>query len=239
MTIVQSNTALVTPTLTQLVSDIRRSVTKEAIVTLASDPVNDIIVKAINDAVADIYYRNRWNWARAQGNIILVSGQSQYPLPADFRCMAMEPVVNYVQIQEVPPEEWWRNTYTPSWNSNSALGGQPSKYMVDMALLQFWPMPSDSFIAANPSIPIIYYRLPPARLTIAADAANSPNVPPQFIELLECFGIGKLKVFLQYDDFAVDLKRYDDLLQNRIQIDMISAHPTRMRPRNWRSANFG
>lgn len=239
MTTVQSNTALTTPSLLALTTRIRRAVTKETLSSLTDDPVNNTIVDAINDSVADIYYRNRWNWAKTLGNIQLQSATSEYPLPANFFRMATEPAVYNATLIEVSPEEWERNTYTPSWNSNAAIAGQPNIYMLDRALIKFWPTPSDSFIAAYPTIPIIYYRKPPARLVLATDSANSPDVPPEFIEILSAYGVFRLKLFLHYDDAPVEMDRYEKLLLNRIQTDLISVHPSRLRPRNFRSANFG
>jgi hypothetical protein len=214
-------------------------VTKEALATLNDDPINNIIVDALNDAVSDIYYRNRWNWAKGSFNVQWNSTTNEYALPGNFMRMAYEPAINSVQLKEVSSEEWWRNIYTPSWNSSANMQGQPAIYMTEMTTLRVWPKPSDSFVAQFPSTPIIYYKKAPIRLTLASDSAKSPEVPAEFTEILCCYGMGKLKEFLQYSDFSVDLDRYEKLLMNRIQTDIISVHPTRIRPRNWRTTNFG
>lgn len=238
MTVVASNNFDATPTLLALASRIRRAVTKESLVTLTDDPVNNVIVDAINDAVNAIYYSNRWNWTRTAGSIIIAAGTTGYPLPGDFHRMATEPVINAVQLKEVSLEEWWRNTYTPSWNSNASVSGQPSIYMVDGSAITFWPAPSQSFVDSNPTIPIIYYRRPGRRLDLT-DGAVSPTVPPEFTEILASYGMAKLKEFLQYSDWQIDMQRHDALLLNRIQTENISVHPPRMRPRNWRTTNYG
>jgi hypothetical protein len=85
---------------------------------------------------------------------------------------------------------------------------------------------------------MIYYRTPSRRLTLA-DTANSPDVPSQFIEALHRFGVGMLKMFLEFTDFQKELDRYEAIILNRIQTEIVSAHPSRVRPRNWRTANFG
>lgn len=238
MTTLAGNTVGVMPSLLSLASRIRREVTKESLTSLNDDPINNVIVDAVNDSVEDIYYRNRWNWAKVIWNLVWVAAQSEYALPGDFQRLSTEPVINNMMLKEVSPEEWWRNTYSPSWNSNSSLQGQPSSYMVDRSTIKFWPIPSTSFVDANATSPILYYRHPSARLTLT-DGASSPDLPVEFTEAVVRYAVARLKIFLQWSDFALDMDRYEKIIQNRIQTDMISAHPVRMRPRNWKTANFG
>lgn len=239
MTTVLKTTGYTTPTLLALVSRCRREVTKESLTTLNDDPINNVLIDAINDAVSDIYFKSRWNWRKQSWNILWTSAQTDYPLPADFDQLATEIVVNNVALKEISPEEWWRNTYAPSWNSNSSISGQPSIYTVDRALLKVWPLPSDDFVTQTPISVAYYYRQPSSMLVLANDASNSPDVPADFTEALVRFAVARLKVFLQWTDFAIDQKRYEEIVTNRLQTDMLTAHPTRVRPRNWRTANFG
>lgn len=231
--------AYVTPTLLQLVSRCRREVTKESLTTLNDDAINNVLVDAINDGVTDIFFRGRWNWRRQTFNIPWVAAETEYAIPADFGQMATEIVINNIPMKEVSPEEWARNVYAPSWNSNADIAGQPSIYMVDRQLLKVWPAPSDSFVALTPVTPAYYYRTPGNLLTLADDADNSPDIPANFTEALVRFAVGRLKVFLQYDDAKIDMDRYEQIIANRLMTDIVSVHPTRARPRNWRTANFG
>jgi hypothetical protein len=238
MTVVAAPSNLAVPSLFDLVKRARREVTKETLVTLTDDVLNNVIIDAINDATADIYNRTRWNWAKTQAGIVWVASQSEYPLPPDFRQLATELCISSIQLKEVSLEEWFHNTYTPTWNANSTISGQPMMYMVDMQKIKVWPTPSTDFVAQMPNSPMIYYRKPSRRLTIS-DSANSPDVPNEFIEALHRFAVGMLKMFLEFSDFNNDLKRYEDIILNRIQTEIVAAHPSRVRPRNWRTANFG
>jgi len=239
MTTVLKTTGYTTPTLLALVSRCRREVTKESLTTLNDDPINNVLVDAINDAVSDVYFKSRWNWRKQSWNILWTSAQTDYPLPADFDQLATEIVVNNVALKEISPEEWWRNTYAPSWNSFFNDTATTEIYTVDRALLKVWPLPSDDFVTQTPISVAYYYRQPSSMLVLANDASNSPDVPADFTEALVRFAVARLKVFLQWTDFAIDQKRYEEIVTNRLQTDMLTAHPTRVRPRNWRTANFG
>ena len=84
MPIVQTNTGLAFPNLLSLASRVRREVTKESLTSLVDDPVNNVIVDSINDAIADIYNRERWWWQKTAGTITPVAGTAAYSLPSDF-----------------------------------------------------------------------------------------------------------------------------------------------------------
>ena len=239
MTVVAAPSGLAVPSLFELVRRVRREVTKETLSTLNDDVINNVVVDAINDATADIYNRARWNWAKTQAGIVWISGQSEYPLPPDFRQMATELNINNICLKETSIEEWWRNTYTPSWNANTSVSGQPMMYMVDMQKIKVWPTPSDSFIALIPSTPMIYYRYPSRRLVLTTDSANSPDVPFQFIEALHRYAVGMLKMHLEFTDFQKEIDRYEAIILNRIQTEIIQVHGTRVRPRDWRTTNYG
>jgi hypothetical protein len=238
MTVVAAPSNPAVPSLFDLVKRVRREVTKETLVTLNDDVLNNVVIDAINDATADIYNRTRWNWAKTQAGIVWIANQSEYPLPPDFRQLATELAINAMTLKEVSLEEWYRNTYTPSWNANSSMSGQPMMYMVDMQKLKVWPTPSADFVASMPNSPMIYYRKPSRRLVLA-DTANTPDVPNEFIEALHRFGVGMLKMFLEFTDFQKELDRYETIILNRIQTEIVSAHPSRVRPRNWRTTNYG
>ncbi len=235
MPTVSSTGTLQFPTLFELTKRIRREVTRETLATLNDDPVNNVIVDSINDGVEDIYYKNRWNWKKLVFGIHLVAGQRDYALPPDFYQIATEPTYNGLLMTEVEPEQWNRYTYDPSVIPQ----GGPLLYMVDRALFRVHPAPSSSAITVAPTIPLTYYRRPPARLTITSDSGHSPDLPPEFIEAIISFGKWKLKIHLQFDDFELDQRRYMETVQKQIENDYLSVHPVRVRPRKWTSANFG
>lgn len=222
------------PSLLSLVTRVRREVTRETLVTLVDDAINNVIVDGINDAIESIYYMNRWNWKKSLYNFRLIAGQRDYALPADFYQMSQEPTYNGLKMREVDPEDWSRNVYDAA-----LIQGGPMVYMVDRTFLRVHPVPSADAIAIAAFIPAVYYRTPPARLSISTDSSNPPDLPPEFIEAVVAFGKWGLKVHLQFDDYQIDEARYRELVQKQIDNDYISVHPVRVRPRNWTSANFG
>jgi hypothetical protein len=225
------------PTLLSLVSRVRREVTKETLVTLNDDATNNLIVDNLNDAVDDIYFRAKWSWAKSLGNIVLVAGQSEYTLPANFHRMASEVEIGVVKLREVDAEEWTRYTYqSPSGISTS---GQPVLYMVERGFIKFWPCPNADYIAQVPTVPLLFYRRPSTRLTLTNDSANAFDLPYEFVEAIVRYAIARLKIFRQFDDYKIDMDRYEEIVQRQLYADTISVHPSRVRPRNWASANYG
>ena len=227
------------PTLLALTSRVRREVTKETLITLTDDATNNVIVDALNDAVDDLYYRAKWTWAKISGNLSMVAGQSEYTRPADFHRMASEVEIGSTILMEVDATEWIRRTRTTSVTGYQTPLGQPVLYMLDRAFIKFWPTPSTDFVAQVPTISILYYRRPATRLVLTTDSAKAFDIPMEFQEALVRFATAKLKIFRQFDDFALDLQRYEEIVQRQLNADQVSVHPARVRPRNWASANYG
>lgn len=225
------------PTLLSLVSRVRREVTKETLATLTNDAVNNIIVDNLNDAVEDIYFRAKWSWAKVTGALTLVAAQSDYTLPADFHSMATEVEIGTTKLREVDAEDWTRYTYTNV--TGVTASGQPVLYMIDRTFIRFWPTPNSDFITTVPTISLLYYRRPSKRLTITNDSANAFDLPSEFQEAIARYAIGRLKIFRQFDDYKIDMDRYEEIVQRQLYADTISVHPSRVRPRNWASANYG
>lgn len=238
MPTVSTTTPLNFPTLLSLVTRVRREVTRETLASLTNDAINNVIVDSINDAVEDIYYKDRWNWKKSLYNVKLIASQSDYALPPDFYQIATEPTYNGIMMVEVEPEQWTRYTYDPQITATLS-SGSPVVYMVDRALFRVHPTPSSDTISIAPHIQLVYYRRPPSRLTITSDSSNPPDLPPEFIEAVISFAKWKLKIHLQFDDFELEEKRYMQVVQRQIENDYLSVHPVRVRPRNWSSANFG
>lgn len=224
------------PTLLLLASRARREVTKETLATLNDDVVNNIIVDSINDAIEDIYFRAKWSWAKVTSSLTMVASQSEYTFPADFHRLATEIEIGSTKLPEVDAEEWARKTYV------SGIGivtpGQPTMYMVDRTFVKFFPTPSADFITTVPTVALVYYRRPAKRMVLA-DSASAPDIPVEFKEALVRFAMGRLKIFRQFDDFGLDLQRYEDIVQRQLNANTVSVHPPRIRPRNWASANYG
>lgn len=225
------------PTLLNLASRVRREVTKETLVTLTNDATNNVIVDNLNDAVEDIYFRAKWSWAKVIGDLAVVATQSDYTLPANFHRLATEVELGTRKLREIDAEEWVRTT--GSNGIGTIPDGQPIIYMIDRAFIRFWPTPSADFAALYPTIPILYYRRPSTRLTLANDSASAFDLPAEFQEAIVRFAVGKLKIFRQFDDFKLDLDRYEEIVQRQLYADQVTVHPSRVRPRNWASANYG
>lgn len=242
MPVVANGMTFNVPTVLECISEARRGVTKESLTSVNDDPVNGVLLRALNEGVADIYFRARWVWRRTGWNIAWSSAATEYPLPGDFHQMATEPRINGVMMREVSPEEWQDSIYQPSWNALGASAGQPGLYMLERNFMRVWPMPSADFVALTPVTTAFYYRKPSERF-IMSDAANfgskAPDIPAELVEALISFMMYKLKIFLQYTDFALEKSRYEEVILNRIHTDVISVHPERVRPVNRYSANFG
>lgn len=224
------------PSLLSLVSRVRREVTKETLSSLNDDATNNLIVDNLNDAVDDIYFRAKWSWAKTVGNLVLVAGTSEYTLPANFHRMASEVEIGATKLREVDAEEWSRYTYqSPAGISTS---GQPVVYMVDRSFVKFWPAPNADFIAQVPTIALLFYRRPSTRLIIT-DSTIAFDLPYEFTEAIVRYAIARLKIFRQFDDYKIDMDRYEEIIQRQLYADTISVHPSRVRPRNWASANYG
>lgn len=226
------------PNLLNLVSRVRREVTKESLTSLNNDAVNNVILDALNDAVEDIYFRAKWSWAKVAGNLTMVAAQSEYTFPADFYRMASEIEIGSIKLVEVDAEEWYRRTFTTGLTGVQTSTGQPILYMVDRALIKFWPTPSAEFILLAPTVRMLYYKRPAARLLLA-DAAKAFDLPVEFTEAVVRFAVGKLKIFRQFDDFQLDTARYEEIISRQLYSDQKSVHPARVRPRKWASANYG
>lgn len=237
MPIVGANPALTVPTLLQLASRVRREVTKETLTSLNDDAINNVIVDSINDAVADIYNRAIWWWQKTSTTLTMIAGQAEYSLPTDFYRMASPIVVGATPLQEVEYEQWERYTYTPSIPTSTQ--GTPLVYMVDRSLIKFYPTPSTESIALYPLVTLMYIKGPTIRLALLTDSASAPNIPTEFVEAVVRFAMSRLKIFLQYDDFGIDEKRYEALISQQIDNNYKGVFLARTRPRSWNSANFG
>lgn len=239
MATVQSTRPTGLPSLFAMVRQVRREVTKETLTSLSDDPINNVIVDALNDAVNDIFNRYKWWWSKVQGFIKLSGGQTDYALPTDFMRMASEPEIGSRKLREVDAEEWTYYTGNSNLSSPNTVLGAPTTFMVDRGFIRFYPGPSSDFIASIPTIGVFYYQRPSPRLVLALDSAAAFNLPVQFQEALVRFAVAKLKILLHYDDFNIDMARFEFLVQQQIQNDTVSVHPSRFRPRNRYSANFG
>lgn len=188
-----------------------------------TDKTAIVALDALNDAAVDIYSRKRWEWQESLYGVTLVSGTTQYALPADFMRLAQPPEAGGYPVQGLTEEEWMQ--YVPLVSTTS---GSPQYYTVHGYIFEIWPAPTDDYIAQYPILPFTYYRQPPARLDGSDDAANL-NLPVEFVECLIAYGKFKVKAFLEYPDAGGEVQLYEKLLFTRMNAGRSMRRAPRLR----------
>jgi hypothetical protein len=171
-----------------------------------------IVLEGINDAVADIWNRGRWEFQRYTYALNLVAGQDEYAVPSDFGRISLPFRLpgsrSSFEIQETTPEEF----YTMGLNSDfTSSQGQPRLFYVEHLTIKFWPVPNQEFIDQVPQIQFGYFKKSPARRGITDDN-NSWDLPLDFYDALMRFGKGRIKEYLQYDDAQMNYNQYEQAL---------------------------
>lgn len=166
-----------------------------------------VALEALNDGFADIWQRQRWTFQRYTANLALVASQQEYTLPADFDRMASEFRAGYNNLTEYTPEEWWASNYGDMTDE-----GQPLVYTVEGLTVKFYPVPNSTFIASIPTLKYQYFKAMPLRRT-ASDASSSWDLPLDFEDAHVKYGKAKLKQFLEYPDWSVDMQGYEQSLR--------------------------
>lgn len=214
------------PSLLSLVNRVLNECGVESNTSLAAQNFrSNTVLQAINDAVADIYYRDRWFWQKSLTYLTLVAGTDQYAMPADFMRLAHPPVINGVMLQEYTQEEWLENIPQPSGSSTAQ--GQPQACCFDMNIIRLWPIPDANTVSQFPQMGYTYYRGPGVRLDTTNDAATV-NLPIDFLEAVVAFARGVLKQHLEFPDQAVqERQRYEQA----IQVQMARNSRSRVQPR--------
>jgi hypothetical protein len=178
-------------------------------------------INAVNDAINDIKFRNRWEWLKATVVLDLQVGNLSYTPPDDFVRMAhpftpWNGVTLGRSLQELTPDEYWQ--MIPS--SGTMTPGTPYCYMVDSNVINLWPTPNADFIALWPQLLYTYFK-GPARPLGAADQALAIDVPPEFTEAVVAFGKWKIKLMLEFPDWQAEQARYEQVI--RVQMNRNNA----------------
>lgn len=182
-------------------------------------------LQAVNDAVADIHYRNRWTFQKRLTFFNMVVGVNQYVLPADFMRLAIPPILNGNRLKEYTPEEW--AAFIPE-GSNQIANGMPQAFCVDMNIFRLWPIPDSQTISLYPQLSYIYFMGPGARLGTSDDNATV-NLPIDFLEAVVAFGKWKVKMLLEYPDAGAEQQRYESCLRTLMNRDAKGRRQPRLR----------
>jgi hypothetical protein len=192
-------------------------------------------INAVNDAINDIKFRNRWEWLKATAVINLQAGIGSYNLPVDFARMCY-PFTPYTgsqfsrQIRELTPDEW--NQIVPTLVINQP--GTPQYYMVDSTVVTVAPAPDTNFVTTYPQLSYTYFK-GPWRPLAAVDQNLAIDIPPEFAECVAAFGKWKMKLFLEYPDWQAEQMRYEQSLH--VQMNRNNAGRRKPRLRNTYNSN--
>lgn len=182
-----------------------------------TDPQAIMAYDGVQDAYADLWFRNRWEWQRYEASIALVAGSDEYPLPSNFQRMAVAPWFGPLktpgQLQEMTPEVFYK-MIAPM---NPTLQGSPQFYTIDHTTMKVWPAPSTTSILSQPIITFQYWLELPARKTLAQEAQPLNYMPSTFEEILIAYAKSKLKQYLEFPDWEADRKDYERKLLIMIQ----------------------
>ena len=229
----------VMPSVLSLTNTILREIGEPAVGTMNPGTLNtNIVLEAINDCVADIYNRGRFEFQKVDYTFALVAGQNEYQLPSDFKTMELPLRVAGSQSSkfvERTAEEFWNESYgAPNITSST---GSPSIYYIGASKIHLWPTPDAGFVASAPNLTFTYYKNIPARLE-ASDGSSSPDLPLEFYDAVKKYGKSRLKEYLQFDDAMLNYQQYEQALQiqqNRARQGLKSAQmrqqygPSRLR----------
>ena len=186
-------------------------------------------INAVNDAINDIKFRNRWEWLKRTAVIDLVAGINSYALPADFTrmCYPFTPYTGVqfsMQLRELTPDEW--NQIVPTLVINQP--GTPQYYMVDSNVVTFGPAPNSEYISTYPQVQYTYFQGPAAPLG-ASDQSSALDIPPEFIEAVVAFAKYKMKIFLEFPDWQMEQARYEQALHVQMNRNNAGRRAPRMR----------
>ena len=186
-------------------------------------------INAINDAINDINFRNRWEWQKQTAVIDLADGINSYALPANFvrMCYPFTPSSGSsfsMQLRELTPDEW--NQIVPTLVINQP--GTPQYYMVDSNVVTLGPAPNSEYISTYPQLQYTYFKGPAAPLG-ASDQNSAIDIPPEFVEAVVAFAKYKMKLFLEYPDWQVEQARYEQALHVQMNRNNAGRRTPRMR----------
>jgi hypothetical protein len=170
-----------------------------------------VALESLNDAVTDVWQRNRWTFQRLTVSLPVVANQQDYTLNADFDRMAapfrVGSTLGLAFLTELTPEQWWASNL-----GASAVGGSPTHFTIDLGVARFSPIPDSNFVTINPNFQYQYFKANPIRRT-TTDTASSWDLPLDFENAMVNYGKARLKKFLEYPDWQSDMQDYETALQ--------------------------
>ena len=190
-----------------------------------------IALEGLNDAQTEIWERQRWPWQRQTYNLSLVASQGDYALPDRFDRLA-EPlnlgaVGSFQNLKEFTDEEWNQlNMGVP------ATAGTPRGFKISNVTLTMTPAPSTEFVALYPQLIFTYFQEIPDRRGVTDDN-NSFDVPGHFYDAMISFGKSRLKQYLQFPDWQMDMQDFDKGMRVHLNKVREGRAPARVRPTNW------
>lgn len=188
---------------------------------------SQVVLDALNDGIWQIYNRNRWQWTNTTIGIDLLPMQMDYPMPADFDRISMQPTYNGFPLREYTQDEWG-SVIVPYISQGQTVQGSPAFFKVSPAVLTLWPAPTSDSIANVPQLMFNYYKTPGVRFDNTDDTV-APNLPAEFLDCLVSFGKWRLKTFLEYPDAMAEAQRFEQLLQVQMNRDDRGRKPNQMR----------
>ena len=190
-----------------------------------------IALEGMNDAQSEIWKRQRWPWQRQTYNLSLVAGQGDYALPDRFDRLA-EPlnlgaVGSFQNLKEFTDEEWNQlNMGVP------ATDGTPRGFKISNVTMTMTPAPSAEFVALYPQLIFTYFQAMPNRRGVTDDN-NSWDVPGSFYDEMISYGKSKLKQYLGFPDWQVDMGTFEQGMRSQLNKVREGRAPAKMRPTNW------
>jgi hypothetical protein len=201
------------PTLLALVNQTLADMKQPPIITVANaKPLINVIVGGINDAIIDIYTRAKWQFRIASAPINMVSGQSDYLVPADFGSVEQDIVLTDKTIYYEP---------TGSFLGGMHSSGLPSMFtLIDADHFRFDPIPNDEFVAAWPQIMVVYLRRP----VLVSQDGDIPNLPMEFQDALKAKARLRWKAAQEYSqsDLQMEEGLYEGMIGKKIASYLIS-----------------
>lgn len=175
-------------------------------------------VDAVNDALAEIWGRAKWDFRLAWHPLILATGNSWYNAPDDFAEFAFD-LPTFAATSPIEYQDWRKFIEENPWcravdvsaggfgitwatqsSSDARNTGTPRIYSIFADRLFLYPSPDAAFMATNPSIALGYYRSSPE----VAEPDDDIALPKGLLNAHKFLSLCFLKQALEYADFQAD-----------------------------------
>jgi len=196
-----------------------------------------IVLDCLNDGAAAIWNSNRWTFQLQNASLTLVASQPTYALPAGFDRLAqpfrITGSLGYRALKEWTSEDWWAQGM-----GDTTQIGTPENFKIEQLTATFYHTPSSDFIALCPMFDYQYFKGSPARRA-TTDTASSWDLPLDFEEAHVKYAMARLKQFLDDPDSPMDLRGYEQALDQQIKKWRQNRKPMRFRPEDWVISSWG